>query len=106
MKLLLDECVDRRFASELESLFVKTVPQMGWAGIKNGELLRKAEQEFDVFVTVDRNLSFQQDIGKFEIAVILLKSKSNRLVDLKPFAPKILGTVPNIRKGALITLSV
>ncbi|MEN3330754.1 MAG: hypothetical protein V7641_119 [Blastocatellia bacterium] len=57
MKLLLDECVDRRFAKELPGHFVKTVPQMGWATIKNGELLGLAEKEFDVFLTVDRNLS-------------------------------------------------
>lgn len=58
MNLLLDECVDRRFAKELGAHFVKTVPQMGWATIKNGELLALAEKEFDVFITVDRNLSF------------------------------------------------
>ena len=60
MKLLLDECVDRRFAKELLGHFVKTVPQIGLATIKNGELLALAEQEFEVFITVDRNLSFQQ----------------------------------------------
>jgi hypothetical protein len=65
VKLLLDECVDRRFAKELQGHFVKTVPQMGWATIKNGELLALAEKEFDVFITVDRNLSFQQNLSKF-----------------------------------------
>lgn len=59
MKLLLDECIDRRLAKDLEGHEVKTVPQMGWAGIKNGALLTLAENEFDVFITVDRNLSFQ-----------------------------------------------
>lgn len=55
MKLLLDECIDRRLAKDLEGHDVKTVPQMGWAGIKNGALLTLAEQDFDVFITVDRN---------------------------------------------------
>ena len=54
---------------------------MGWAGIKNGKLLALAEQEFDVFITVDRNLSFQQNLPKFNIAVIVLHAKSNKLAD-------------------------
>ena len=100
MKLLLDECVDRRFGKELQGHFVKTVPpQMGWATIKNGELLALAEQEFDVFITVDRNLSFQQNLSKFNIAVLVLRAQSNRLADLKPLAPKILSMLPTLTKG-------
>jgi predicted nuclease of predicted toxin-antitoxin system len=59
MKVLLDECVDQRLASEFSEHDVKTVEQMGWKSKQNGELLRLAEQHFDVFVTTDRNLSFQ-----------------------------------------------
>lgn len=99
MKILLDECVDRRFAKELPGHFVKTVPQMGWATIKNGELLALAEKEFDVFLTVDRNLSFQQNLPKFNIAVLVLQSRSNRLADLKPLAPKVLSILPVLTKG-------
>lgn len=99
MKLLLDECIDRRLAKDLEGQDVRTVPQMGWAGIKNGALLTLAEQEFDVFITVDRNLSFQQNLPKFNIAVLVLHASSNRLEDLKPLAPKILATLPTLTKG-------
>jgi hypothetical protein len=60
--MLLDECMDRRVANEIEGHEVVTVPQAGWAGIQNGELLRLAQAQFDVFVTVDRNLSFQQPL--------------------------------------------
>ena len=101
MKLLLDECIDRRLAKELEGHDVRTVPQMGWAGIKNGALLTLAEQEFDVFITVDRNLSFQQNLPKFNIPVLVLQASSNRLDDLKPLAPKILATLPTLTKGAV-----
>ncbi len=59
MRLLLDECIDRHFAETLSGHVVKTVPQMGWAALKNGELLTCAEIEFDVFVTVDRALPSQ-----------------------------------------------
>jgi uncharacterized protein DUF5615 len=99
MKILLDECVDRRFAKELPGHFVKTVPQMGWATIKNGELLVLAQKEFDVFLTVDRNLSFQQNLPKFNIAVLVLQARSNRLADLKPLAPKVLSILPSLTKG-------
>jgi hypothetical protein len=63
---------------------------MGWGGLKNGQLIAFAETEFDVFITVDRNLSFQQNLSQFNIAVIVLQAKSNRLGDLKPLIPKIL----------------
>lgn len=101
MKLLLDECIDRRLTKVLEGHDVKTVPEMGWAGIKNGALLTLAESEFDVFITVDRNLSFQQNLPKFKIAVLVIHATSNRLADLKPLAPEILSTLPILTKGAV-----
>ncbi|MEM9005410.1 MAG: DUF5615 family PIN-like protein [Cyanobacteria bacterium P01_F01_bin.86] len=104
MRLLLDECIDRRFARELMGHEVKTVPQMGWAGIKNGQLLTLAAQEFDVFITVDRNLSFEQNLPKFEIAVIVLQAYSNRLADLKPLAPLVMEQVNVAPKGQAITI--
>ena len=72
MRLLLDECLDRRIAKELIGYEVITVPKQGWAGIKNGKLLKLAEQEFDVFITVDRNLTFQQNLQKINLSVIVL----------------------------------
>lgn len=93
MKLLLDECVDRRLAREIVDHDVQTVPQMGWAGVKDDQLLVFAAAEFDVFITVDRNLSFQQDLSQFDIAVIVLHASSNRLADLKPLVPVILAVL-------------
>lgn len=69
MRILLDECIDRRLVRDLVGHEVKTAPQMGWSGVKNGQLLALAAVEFDVFITVDRNLSFQQNLPKFDIAV-------------------------------------
>jgi len=69
--VLLDECVDWRLSRELVSHEVKTARQMGWTAVRNGELLALASTHFDVFVTVDRNLSFQQDIVSFPIAVLV-----------------------------------
>ena len=102
MKLLLDECIDRRLAREFTEQNIKTVPQMGWAGTKNGQLLALAEKNFDVFITVDRNLSFEQNLPKFNIAVVVLKARSNRLADLQPLVPKILEILPNLVKGKAV----
>lgn len=99
MKILLDECIDRRLAKEIEGHEVVTVPQAGWAGIENGELLEIAQTQFDVFVTVDRNLSFQQHLPKFTIAVIVLQAPTNRLKDLRPLLPHLHRILLTASKG-------
>lgn len=104
MKVLLDECVDSRFADHIHTIEVHTVAGKGWAGITNGKLLTLAQAEFDVFVTVDRNLSFQQHLPKFDIAVILLKAKSNRVGDLVVLLPELLRAIPSASKGSVTTV--
>lgn len=99
MRVLLDECVDRRLARELMGHEVSAVPQMGWAAIKNGELLALAEKQFDVFLTVDRNLSFQQHLPRFEIAVVVVRAPTNRLRDLVALVPQILEVIPIAKRG-------
>jgi hypothetical protein len=106
VKILLDECLDRRIAKEIVGYEVKTVPQMNWIGVKNGELMRLAQIEFDVFITVDRNLSFQQNLPKFNIAVLVLRAKSNRLADLLPLAQPMLEVLPNLEKGKAKVISL
>lgn len=106
MRLLLDEWIDRKFAREFPGYEVKTVLQMGWAGVKNGQLLTLAELEFDVFITVDRNLSFQQNLPQFDISVIVLQSPSNRLADLKPLAPQILAILDSVVRGQATVVSI
>ena len=101
MRLLLDECVDRRLARDLAPHDAQTVPQAGWAGKRNGELLRLAERQFDVFVTVDRNLSFQQNLSHLGIAVLVLHAPSNRLDDLRLLVPAILAALPTLTKGTV-----
>jgi len=101
VKILLDECIDRRLAKDLKGHTVRTAPQMGWAGIKNGRLLAAAEKEF---VTVDRNLSFQQYLPKFGIAVLVLRARSNRLADLQPLVPAMLASFPTLKAGQATTI--
>lgn len=90
MKILLDECVPARFSRLLAGHSVTTVPRHGWAGIKNGDFLALAEKEFDAFVTVDRKLGAEQDLTKIDIAVSLLRARTNRFKDLRPLAPALL----------------
>ncbi len=101
MNLLLDECVDRRLAKHITGLSVRTVAEMGWLGIKNGQLLSLAQSQFDIFVTVDRNLSFQQNLPSFAIAVLLLVAPSNRLADLIKLVPDIVGAAPAAVRGTV-----
>jgi hypothetical protein len=101
VRVLLDECIDWRFAREIVGHDVKTARQMGWTAIKNGELLGLASEHFDVFVTVDRNLSFQQNLAAFRIGVVVLHARSNRLADLRPLAPRAIAAIEEVRPGAI-----
>ena len=77
MRVLLDECVPRKLKRDLADHEVLSVTERGWSGIENGELLRLAEAEFDVFLTVDQNLKYQQNLASFDIAMILLIARNN-----------------------------
>ena len=99
MRVLLDECLPRRLGRDLAQHYVRTVPEMGWASTRNGALLRLAESEFDVFLTVDRKLQHQQKLSVFEIAVIVLVARSNRLLDLRPLIPRIREALLKARSG-------
>ncbi|MDH3209432.1 MAG: hypothetical protein OEM00_10565 [Burkholderiaceae bacterium] len=101
MKVFVDECIDWRLARSIQGHDTKTSRQMGWSTIKNGDLLALVAKEFDVFVTVDRNLSFQQNLPAFPIAVIVLRAPSNRLADLQCLIPNLLAYIPVATPGAV-----
>jgi len=75
---------------------------MGWASKTNGELLALAEAGFDVFLTVDRNLSFQHDVARFGVAVVVLVAKGNRYPDLQPLVPDLLAVLVGVSRGQLV----
>jgi hypothetical protein len=106
VRILLDECIDRRFARELPGHEVRTVPEAGWAGKSNGDLLALAENSYDVFVTVDRNLSFQQNVPRFSIAVVVLRAHSNRLVELRHLVPRLLEVLPVAKRGEVTWVEI
>ncbi len=99
MRVFLDECVDRRLARDILGHEVQTAEDQGWTGIANGRLLALVSQSFDVFVTVDRNLSFQQNLQSLSIAVIVLRARTNRLADLRPLVPELLAAVTVAPRG-------
>lgn len=101
MRVLIDECVDWRLSRDIVGHDVKTARQMGWASVKNGELLALAAQQFDVFVTVDRNLSFQQNVVAFPIAIIVLRARTNRLADLRPLILALLAALHTPKAGVV-----
>lgn len=90
MRILLDESVPRRLAGIITGHDVTTVVDVGWAGTQNGELLKLASAEFDVFVTVDKNLPQQQQLSQYAIVVVVLDAMTNRLEDLGPLVPSLL----------------
>lgn len=102
MRILLDECLPKRLKRDLIGHEARTVPEMGWASTENGDLLALAEKEFDVFLTVDRNLSFQQDVARFTIAVVVMVAKGNKHSDLQPLMPKVLAILDGITPGQIV----
>lgn len=102
MKVLLDECVPRKLRRELTEHAVITVTERGWSGIKNGNLLALAEVEFEVFLKVDQNLKYQQNLKAFHIGIILLVARSNRLKTLLPLMPEARKALEDIKDGDFI----
>jgi hypothetical protein len=85
MRVLIDECIDERFRNSLPEHDCQTARYAGLAGLKNGELLIAAESaKFDVFLTVDQGIEYQQNLTGRNMAIIIFRTKSNRLKDLLP----------------------
>ena len=105
MRILLDENLDWRLQRELPGHTVASVPLIGWAGVKNGILLARANKLYDVLITMDASLPKQQNLAKLKIAVIGLKASSNRLADTRPLMPKVLAALPHLRPGQITLIS-
>jgi predicted nuclease of predicted toxin-antitoxin system len=106
VRLLLDEQLPRRLGLQLAGHEVRSVRQQGWAGIKNGELLRRAVAEgFEVFVTADASLEFQQPLSQFPIRFIVVRAVSHDIDDLLPLVPTILAAIERSTPGNVETVS-
>lgn len=101
MRVLLDESIPIDFVRDLSSLDAQTVIGLGWAGLKNGALLKQAAGQFDVLVTMDKNLRFQQNLSAHTIGVVLIRAHSNRIDDLRPLVSHILAAVAESEPGEI-----
>jgi hypothetical protein len=105
MNILLDECLPRKLKYQITGHLVQTVPEMGWSGTKNGALLRLAEAQFDVFITADQNIQYQQNLQSSVLGVIVLIAPNNRLETLKPIVPKLLIEIATVKAGEISCIS-
>lgn len=106
MRVLLDECLPWKLKREIAGHEVATVADMGWRGIKNGALLRLAEARFDVLLTIDQNLPYQQNLTIARIAAIMMTAQSNRLIALYPLIPQVLAVLQTIQPGTVVRVSL
>ncbi len=101
MRILLDESLPIELRDELPQHAVRSVQEMGWSALKNGELLRRAVDAFEVFVTADQNLQYQQNLKMLPIAVAVLVAKSNRIESLRPLVPALLLALASLEPRTL-----
>ena len=101
VRILLDENLDWRLRRDLPGHEVESVPLIGWGGLKNGALLVQAEKRFEVLLTMDSNMVHQQNLARYQIAVITLKARSNRLADTQPLMPRVLAILPTVQPGTI-----
>ena len=106
MRILLDESLPRHLAAEFHAHEVRTVQQMRWSSLKNGELLERASGRFDAMLTADQNLEHQQNLGHFNVAVIVLVAMNNRIESLRPLVPSVEKLLMELKAGTLRRVSV
>ena len=102
MKVLIDENLPRKLVCYLKGHECRTVSECGWAGKKNGELLLQAEPLFDVLLTLDKNVPYQQKLSIHTIAILILRARSNRIQELLPIVPDCLATLERIQPGEVV----
>src|SRR5258708_2793166 len=106
MRVLLDECISVRVAAELPKHDVQTIRGMGWRGKKNGELLQLAASKFNVFVTIDKGLEYQQRIAHLRLGVVTPVAPSNDMDVLRPLMPRLRHAVMKVKRGQVIRVEL
>lgn len=105
MKILLDECVTKKLKRHLSEFDVKTVVEMEWSGLKNGRLLSAAiDQDFDILLTIDKNIGYQQNMGNFKIAVVIFDTERSTIEHLVGFLPEFKVSADGYGKGIVHTI--
>jgi predicted nuclease of predicted toxin-antitoxin system len=104
MRILFDESLPNRLRRSLPNHSVRTVVEMGWSGTKNGKLLALAAAEFDVILTVDKNMKYQQNLKTIPVAIVVLDSVSNELAFLLPFIAKLELVLANLVARSVVVI--
>src|SRR5438045_1127727 len=104
MRVLLDECVTRYLKRDFAGHEAFTVEEAGFKGLKNGRLLQAASGRYDVLVTVDQNLTYQQNLKSFHIAVVVLTAKRSTYPFLRPLMPQVLVALDTITAGDVVVV--
>lgn len=102
MRVLLDESLPRPLARLVRGHEARTVTEIKWTSLGNGELLRRAAEHFDVVLTADQNIEFQQNLGTLPVAVVVLIAASNRLESLEPLVPELLRALDVLQPKTLV----
>jgi hypothetical protein len=105
LRVLLDESVPRQLAGRLEGHEVSTVPRAGWAGLRNGDLLRRAAERFDVLITGDQNLEYQQNLRALPLAIVVVAAPNNRVETFLDLSERILEAIAVARPGTVTRVS-
>jgi predicted nuclease of predicted toxin-antitoxin system len=105
MRILLDECVNPRVLAAFQGHEVKTVIEMGWGGITNGKLLALAQEEFDVFVTLDQNIEHQLNMRKIGLGLLVVKVPDNKIKFYEPIFPQMLEAAENLSAGQILRVT-
>ncbi len=106
MRVLLDENMDRKLRRWFDmDHAVTAVSERGWSSKRNGELLRVAQEEFDVLVTMDRNLEHQQNLSAFNIGIVLILARSNQRGEVVPIMSEVNRAVRNVKPGTLVKVA-
>ena len=99
MRILLDECVPESIKTLISGHEVRHVHEMGWQGLKNGELVNRAQSQFDVLLTTDRNLPYQQNVAKLGISVLIVSAASYKHEDVATWIPDAIAVLPSLAPG-------
>ncbi len=104
MRVLLDESLPRQLKTQLSGHEILTVPEVGWAGKNNGELLRLANERFDVFVTPDAHLPEQQNLSCLRLGIVILRARPSDIADLLPLVPQLQIALSHVAAGQVVRL--
>jgi hypothetical protein len=103
-RVLFDENMPRKLRRDLAEFHVRTAQEQGWSAFKNGELLKRCSEAFDVLVTIDQSMRYQQNLVKFTIGVVVIEVPDTRLIHLRPLVPQLRQAITRVEPGEVIVV--